>query len=330
MRQQPNSRTTPPSNNRPRQVGPNLRCFGCGRNHHVLDCTVISATRRQELFEQRATLSQNQRSSNPSTNNRTSSRPTQSAQAASQVPTSANSVATTPVSNTSNTASAHPNGQYNAPLHLANTATIIDPLIPQEFCLIAHGDLPYINYEDGVILDSGATSHMSGDKRIFIDMEPYIAGVLIADGTISQTTHRGTINVKVFDSKTQREQINPLKESLLVPGFRYTLWSVGQFDREGHGFTFGNNQVRLNLNLDTHDEQVIILPPPFAFTRNNSTYSEVANMAFDEFPVNEFREPWWRRPTTNWPTLAPHQRGGTFLDGIIMTHKCNASFWAPF
>ncbi|MEE4662244.1 MAG: hypothetical protein V2J89_17370, partial [Halieaceae bacterium] len=203
--------------------------------------------------------------------------PTQSAQAASQVPAPTSSNTTVQTSNRST--DVHPNGHYNAPLHLANVASIIDPVIPQEFCFQSHANMPFIKYENGVLLDSGATSHMSGDKHLFTDLQPYSAGVLIADGTVSQCTHRGTINVKVFDSKTQKYQLIPLHKALYVPGFCYTLWSVVQFDKEGHGFTFGNNQVRLILNLDSPEEQTIILPPPFSTTPGNTTVSHSAHVA---------------------------------------------------
>ena len=147
---------------------------------------------------------------------------------------------------------------------------------------------------------------MSGDKRVFTDLKPYNAGVLIADGTISQATHRGTIHVKVFDQKTQKYQIIPLKNSLYVPGFKYTLWSVVQFDNEGHGFTFGHKKVKLALNLDTPEEQIIILPPPFAFSPKNTTVSQLAHGAMMA------------------RTTSP--RGGTFLDTIMKIYPAKAKF----
>jgi hypothetical protein len=158
------------NNSQPRRVNPNLKCFNCGQNHHVLDCQAIPQSRRLELLEQRRPMNQ-------SSNQR-------------QFPRHA-SMATTNTSKTEvidNRSGVHDNGQYMPPPHLASPAMhyIPEDLTPEE-CYSS--TVPYIVYEEGVILDSGATSHMTGNSALMTKKTPYHVDVMLADGSITLFSH---------------------------------------------------------------------------------------------------------------------------------------------
>jgi transposase InsO family protein len=129
-------------------------------------------------------------------------------------------------------------------------------------------EIPFVVYEDGVILDSGASSHMTGDSSKVVNKRPYRVDVFLADGSMTQSTHMGSIQVKVFDRLTRMHYFLKLKDCLLVPGFRSTLWSVSAFNAQGHVLTFDYDFVKVILNHKQPNETSLQIAPPFASSRN--------------------------------------------------------------
>jgi len=150
---------------------------------------------------------------------------------------------------------------------------VIDTIAVKAICNHAEVNTPYAQYDDKVILDSGASANMSGNSSLFLNKVRYVVPVILADGGISYSTHKGTIQLQVYDKKTRSFVILPLENTLLVPGFPKTLWSVNAFTQQGHQFTFGSTRVVLTLNKGKSNEQKIIIPPPFS---NGSTQANVA------------------------------------------------------
>jgi hypothetical protein len=89
-------------------------------------------------------------------------------------------------------------------------------------------------YEQEVLLDSGATSHMTGNLHCLQNKTPYHQDVLLADGSISQSQYIGDIEMQLFDRRSQQSTSIMLKNCLYVPGFRNTLWSVIASNQQGH------------------------------------------------------------------------------------------------
>jgi hypothetical protein len=51
--------------------------------------------------------------------------------------------------------------------------------------------VPPLIYEQDVLLDSGATSHMTGNLAALQNKTPYYQDILLADGSISQSQYIG-------------------------------------------------------------------------------------------------------------------------------------------
>ena len=89
-----------------------------------------------------------------------------------------------------------------------------------------------------VYLDSGCSTHMTGDSSLFVQstMVPHVSKIKLADSKSAQSTHMGKINVR-----------GQLLDCLYVPDFTQTLLSLGQFLNSGmtiHTDIAGNIIIR--------------------------------------------------------------------------------------
>ena len=92
-----------------------------------------------------------------------------------------------------------PNGHFQPPSHLASQT--ITPDYQTNFYLSqalvalqqpATGP-PMVRYEQGVIIDSGASKHMTGNPDLLQSQEPYFSEVILADGSVTQSTAKGLV-----------------------------------------------------------------------------------------------------------------------------------------
>ena len=123
----------------------------------------------------------------------------------------------------------HANGHYQPPRHLASPAQVqpaqpqTSVFLPQVYLAVACSSTPMVRYEQGVLLDSGASLHMTGNFDLLCNPVPHLTDVIIADGSISQSTHIGSVHVQVFCKYHQKEFTIELQNCLCVPGFKNTL-----------------------------------------------------------------------------------------------------------
>jgi hypothetical protein len=118
---------------------------------------------------------------------------------------------------------------------------------------------------------------MTGNFDLLCNPVPHLTDVIIADGSISQSTHIGSVHVQVYCKSHQKEYTIELQNCLCVPGFKNTLWSVPAFAQSGHRIIFDANIVRIILNIDQPHQLEIHIAPPFA---HQSQIGYGANMAF--------------------------------------------------
>jgi hypothetical protein len=118
---------------------------------------------------------------------------------------------------------------------------------------------------------------MTGNFDLLCNPTPHLTDVIIADGSISQSTHIGSVHVQVFCKYHQKDYTIELQNCLCVPGFRNTLWSVPAFAQSGHRIIFDANIVRIILNAEQPNQLEIHIAPPFA---HQSQISYDPHMAF--------------------------------------------------
>ena len=122
-----------------------------------------------------------------------------------------------------------------------------------------------LHYESGVVLDSGATNHMTGMFDILLNPRPHKVRVILADGSSKWSTHKGTAELTVYCKKRKKDFTIRLKNCLYLPDFRRTLWSVPAFvDKGRHHILFRKNLVKVKLYAGQPDETTLHITPPFA------------------------------------------------------------------
>lgn len=83
-------------------------------------------------------------------------------------------------------------------------------------------------------LDSGCSSHMTGNKKNFIDLdENFNSEVKLGDGKLHRTEGKGTIAVQ-----TKGGNKKLIGDVLYVPNLTSNLLSVGQLLRKGYSVFF--------------------------------------------------------------------------------------------
>jgi hypothetical protein len=93
-------------------------------------------------------------------------------------------------------------------------------------------------YEEDVIIDSGATEHMTGKADSLDQPYPYYSNVTTADGSTVSVTTAGTMQIQCECIKTNAKYNIPLLNTLYVSGFKVNLWSVLSFNASGHVIVF--------------------------------------------------------------------------------------------
>jgi len=136
---------------------------------------------------------------------------------------------------------------------------------------------PVIEFGRDVILDSGASDHMTGDPEALESIEPYHILVMMPDGHIVHCSKRGTMRLRINQSGSNVFPIIPLVNTLFVPGLRSHLVSIPSLNKSGIEAQFTLDKAILFLNghkveiKDPYHQNVERRPMPFVHNADAST-----------------------------------------------------------
>lgn len=89
-------------------------------------------------------------------------------------------------------------------------------------------------------LDGSCTNHMSGDKKIFLDLDTSITSIMrLGNGAVVEAKGKHTVALKT------KTGIRYIRDVLLVPGLAQNLLSVGQLLEHGYHLYFENNSCKV-------------------------------------------------------------------------------------
>ena len=123
-----------------------------------------------------------------------------------------------------------------------------------------------------LVLDSGATSHMTTDESLFIDIGKEYSGTITnANSSKSLISGKGTVEIRVLHSNGLKQNIR-LSNALLVPNNARNLVSVSKLRATGNEVLFGRT-----LEIRTKNGTIF----PFEerdslFIWNNIDYGEIS------------------------------------------------------
>ncbi|XP_022873160.1 uncharacterized protein LOC111392128 [Olea europaea var. sylvestris] len=101
------------------------------------------------------------------------------------------------------------------------------------------------NYENGAqspwYLDSGCSNHMTGNRDIFVDLNPNITSqVILGDGTCRDAVGKGTIAVQIKEGNKKL-----ITDVLYVPNLSHNLLSVGQLIQSDFSVHFDDGACKI-------------------------------------------------------------------------------------
>jgi hypothetical protein len=154
-------------------------------------------------------------------------------------------------------------------------------------------------YESDVIIDSGATEHMTGDLSHLDNQYPYYTSVTTADGSMCETTTAGIMRVQCECTVSKTIYNILLLNTLYVPNFRVNLWSVASFNASGHVMVFTCKSVHVIMHQGTPSEFTIYVRHPYHRTpKGIERVPQYAHMA-RAIPIQPLSVP---------PTQIPYQQ----------------------
>jgi hypothetical protein len=223
-----------------------LICVGCNlKGHRLRNCKTTSATDRRRLIDQMDLERAKRKATQKANSANSTENPTpQSANNAEHYPTHYAYVAKTRNSKNRN-AKAESNRFYA--VNPSPTRVVV--------------------YEEDVIIDSGATEHMTGNADSLDQSYPYYSNVTTADGFTVAVTTAGTMRIQCECIKTNAKYNIPLLNTLYVPGFKVNLWSVSSFNASGHVIVFTRESVHIIMHQGTQHEFTIYVRHPYHRTR---------------------------------------------------------------
>ena len=95
---------------------------------------------------------------------------------------------------------------------------------------------------DGWYIDSGASTHMTGNRDLFIDLQETARGRSIATANNEILTCQGTGDVRITCVIGNKEEPVRLRDVMYVPGLSVNLISVKQLTEKGFSVNFNNSQ----------------------------------------------------------------------------------------
>jgi hypothetical protein len=175
--------------------------------------------------------------------------------------------------------------QIQAPNHKHRLYKVPPRLQPQALCLVfvsifeldddtwqfkedpvplEEGEVPIVDYIRGkVLIDSGASDHMTGDASKVDSIEPYLASVILPNSAVISCTQRGIMRVKFYSQTHQRHFTVAMLDTLIVPGLRLPLVSATKLSESGHDVLFNKSGIQLTLCTDSPRPLILHLPRPF-------------------------------------------------------------------
>jgi hypothetical protein len=104
-----------------------------------------------------------------------------------------------------------------------------------------------IRYEDDVILDSGASHHMTPFRHTLSFIDPTLAQVILPDKSTIGSNESGLLRLPFYCQQHKNRYVLPLLDILHVCGLGLNLWSVTAFNDCGHAVLFDYNTVRISI-----------------------------------------------------------------------------------
>jgi len=230
----------------------NRGCFGCGKEDHLLkNCPTTTPSDRNRIWEERKQRYNNRRNGNG------------------QLRARANHARRIAFVNMMLRASDKPNRRrarerqrwrQSKSKHLPRHTRQVDYV----------NGYPVIEFGRDVILDSGASDHMTGDLEALDSIEPFLISVMMPDGHIVHCDKKGTMRLRVTQLNGDNTPIIPLVDTLHVPGLRSHLVSIPSLNKSGVEAQFSLDKAVLFVNghkveiLDPYHRNPEQHPMPFA------------------------------------------------------------------
>ena len=105
---------------------------------------------------------------------------------------------------------------------------------------------------ENILIDSGASAHMTPTKANLTNLQPVNVRVTLADSSCVDSTKRGTLKIKVFN-KSNKPHIQRLTDVFYVPSLSTTLFSVPSFLRHpGNTVSFFQDRIELTAGGSLH------------------------------------------------------------------------------
>ena len=118
---------------------------------------------------------------------------------------------------------------------------------------------PVLYFNTNVVLDSGASDHMTGNRNLLTDIETYYTTVMMPDGFTVAVTEKGTMRLAVPKKDDQDDcHILPLLDTLLVSGLHSHLISIPAMNTSGIAAKFDTHCAYLTFN-----QQEIVIDDPY-------------------------------------------------------------------
>ena len=150
---------------------------------------------------------------------------------------------------------------------------------------------PVLPYGKDVILDSGASDHMTGNRALLTDIRDFFVQVMMPDGFVVNTQEAGTMRILVTDPETGEESVVPLLNTLLVEGIHTNLVSIPALNASGILARFNTNTAEILVNGNT-----ITINDPYHRRMNESGLPFAAPMQRVDDPLRPAISPNANKP----------------------------------
>jgi Reverse transcriptase (RNA-dependent DNA polymerase) len=207
-----------------------LECYGCGVKGHVLaDCRTVSDVDKKAYFHQ-----QHAAKPKPNSDKTVRFKKTKEVMA----------------------------NNARRVVYSASVVCFANKVARKRKSTVKHHEPRVLVYEDDIIIDSGASDHMTGQNVLFHTYE-FPSHVMLPDGSQVFGSTAGILRFNCRCLETGKVHIVPLAETIYVKGFVHTLLSVAAFAASGHEIVFGLSTIRLIIQKGTKNEVTIHLNHPY-------------------------------------------------------------------
>ncbi|UYV69157.1 hypothetical protein LAZ67_6002607 [Cordylochernes scorpioides] len=151
-----------------------------------------------------------------------------------------------------------------------------------------------VSEEDTWVIDSGATHHMTPNRRYFSTLNDENVGqVTTIDGTLHSNIGRGNAQVDLINNSGQLRSI-VAQNAMFVPGIRHGVLSVLQIVENGHEVIFDkkgchiyDNDHNLIIRAEKRGRFYLVRTAPSRFPESGECLNSIAQTNnFRKFPLN--------------------------------------------